>query len=350
MASSVPQTYHVSDFIEWRNKKQLILDPEFQRGAVWTSAAKTFLIDTILRGFPIPQIFLRTRIDTERQATIREVVDGQQRLRTIFEFADGKLRLSSKANEFAGKTYNEIDQESKERFLSYSLSTIQLINAENSEILEIFARLNSYSVRVTPAELRHARYSEPVKWRIWESTRLWGDLWSEYRLVSVRDAVRMKNNSFMAELFMTVENGLSDGGEPQIDKYYRERKKEDSEYFDPICSDVDHIVQDILDHYAEDFAETTFFDGPNFLLLFIVVGFLEGLVPSNSNTEEFAQHHSSGLDHAKLKKLLFEIVASFDADDVEGPHAKFVLESRSSTQRRKSRTARFEHIVNHLTS
>lgn len=347
MASSIPQTYHISDFIEWKNKKQLILDPEFQRGSVWTPAAKTFLIDTILRGFPVPQIFLRTRIDTERQTTIREVVDGQQRLRTIFEFADGKLRLSSKANEFAGRAYNELDAESKEQFLSYSLSTIQLVNAENDEILEIFARLNSYSVKVTPAELRHARYSEPVKWRVWEFSRKWGKLWSEFRLVSVRDAVRLKNNSYIAELFMTVDNGLSDGGEPQIDKYYREKKKEESEYFDAIESIVDKLIEEIVENYSEDFSGTTFFDGPNFLVLFSVLGFLSGDIPVNNNVKDLARFHGAGIHHERMRATLFEIANAFDADDIEGNHRTFVTESRSSTQRRKSRVARFRHLIEH---
>jgi hypothetical protein len=54
--ASVPQTYTISDFIEWQQKKQLVLAPDFQRGLVWTAAAKVFLIDTILNDLPMPQI------------------------------------------------------------------------------------------------------------------------------------------------------------------------------------------------------------------------------------------------------------------------------------------------------
>ena len=163
---SLPQTYTISDFIEWSRKGQLKLDPDFQRGSVWTPAARVFLIDTILNDLPIPQVYFRTKVDPATQTTVREVVDGQQRLRAILDFASGKLRLTSKAPKHRGKLYDNLTIEDKELFLNYKVPVVQLLNASNADVLEVFARLNSYSVKVTPAELRHAEYSEPVKWAI----------------------------------------------------------------------------------------------------------------------------------------------------------------------------------------
>src|SRR6056297_3114654 len=105
LMASVPQTYTISDFVEWQQKKQLVLAPDFQRGSVWTVAAKVFLIDTILNDLPMPQVYFRTKLNAESQTTVREVVDGQQRLRAILEFASDKLKLSSKSPNFKGKTY-----------------------------------------------------------------------------------------------------------------------------------------------------------------------------------------------------------------------------------------------------
>ena len=59
---SLPQTYTISDFIEWSSKKQLELAPAFQRGSVWTVSAKVYLIDTILNDLPIPQVIFRTKV------------------------------------------------------------------------------------------------------------------------------------------------------------------------------------------------------------------------------------------------------------------------------------------------
>jgi uncharacterized protein with ParB-like and HNH nuclease domain len=88
------EQFRISDFLEWHEAKSLKLNPDFQRGSVWTPAAKMMLIDTILRDLPIPKIFIRSRIDRETRKTIREVVDGQQRLRAIIDFASDKMGTS----------------------------------------------------------------------------------------------------------------------------------------------------------------------------------------------------------------------------------------------------------------
>jgi uncharacterized protein with ParB-like and HNH nuclease domain len=80
------RTYSVNDFVEWDSQKQLVLNPAFQRRAVWSEKAKSYLIDTILRGKPIPKVFIRQKLNVTTKTSIREVVDGQQRLRTILSY------------------------------------------------------------------------------------------------------------------------------------------------------------------------------------------------------------------------------------------------------------------------
>ena len=76
----------VSDFLGWQRDGTLILSPSFQRRPVWKPIAKSYLMDTIVRGFPVRVIYIRERVDLDRQQTVREIVDGQQRLRTIISF------------------------------------------------------------------------------------------------------------------------------------------------------------------------------------------------------------------------------------------------------------------------
>jgi uncharacterized protein with ParB-like and HNH nuclease domain len=84
--------YKVSDFITWKRSKSLTLSPYFQRRSVWKKGAKSYLIDTVIRGLPIPIIFIRERKnDLDSLEPKREVVDGQQRLRTLFSFIQPKL-------------------------------------------------------------------------------------------------------------------------------------------------------------------------------------------------------------------------------------------------------------------
>src|SRR5438067_2182870 len=80
--------FKVSDFLGWQRDGSLVLSPSFQRRPVWKPAAKSYFLDTVLRGLPAPVILVRERIELASQKTIREVVDGQQRLRTLFGYID----------------------------------------------------------------------------------------------------------------------------------------------------------------------------------------------------------------------------------------------------------------------
>ena len=87
------QVYTVNDFVGWNDRKELILSPNFQRRKVWKPQGKSYLIDTIVRGMPIPPIFMREIVHPRERRTVREVVDGQQRLSAILDFIDGKFTV-----------------------------------------------------------------------------------------------------------------------------------------------------------------------------------------------------------------------------------------------------------------
>ena len=77
------RNYSVRDFEEWRERGELELAPKFQRREVWIPKARSYLIDTIVRGKPIPKIYMRQDVNPETRRTRREIVDGQQRLTTF---------------------------------------------------------------------------------------------------------------------------------------------------------------------------------------------------------------------------------------------------------------------------
>lgn len=349
----MPQTYTISDFIEWNERNQLVLAPTFQRGAVWSPTAKVFLIDTILNNLPMPQVFLRTHIDASSQTTVREVVDGQQRLRGILEFASEKLRLTSKAPRFRGKKYSDLSDDEKEVFLSYRVPVVQLINASDARVLEIFARLNSYSVKITPAELRHAQYSEPIKWVIYETARDWGTLWHDFGVVSVRDSVRLRNTSVVAEMFMALDKGFGDGGERLIGRYYRDRKSKRESFFRPIQKKIDATIDEILSNMTLDFVDTVFFDAPNFLALFAAVAFLNGWMPPSRATQAIEGFSGAGVDWDNAQEELSQIAQAFDSskdDEERVVYHSFVEATRSTTHRLSSRRPRLETLVKVLSA
>ncbi len=80
--------FTVSQFLDWQRQRTLDLSPIFQRRPVWKGPAKSQLIDSIVRGYPVPIILLRQVQDLESLSMTMEVVDGQQRLRTLLAFID----------------------------------------------------------------------------------------------------------------------------------------------------------------------------------------------------------------------------------------------------------------------
>src|SRR5437870_2807933 len=144
MQGSTPQLYTIADFLKWQDDNELELNPKFQRGSVWPPAARSYFIDSLLREYPIPKLLLRTIVDRDNRRTVRDVVDGQQRLRTIIDFANCKFVLGPKAGDFQGKRYADLEDEQKDSFLAYKLTCEQLINASDEDVLEIFVRINSY--------------------------------------------------------------------------------------------------------------------------------------------------------------------------------------------------------------
>ena len=110
VSNSQVAPFKVSDFLSWQRSGSLMLSPAFQRNPTWDAGRKSFLIDTIIRGFPMPIIFLRKRkSNTKTFEPLREVVDGQQRLRTVIAFvAPNLLSDRSAGDDFAiSKSHNQ---------------------------------------------------------------------------------------------------------------------------------------------------------------------------------------------------------------------------------------------------
>jgi Protein of unknown function DUF262 len=114
----------ISWFNDLHKRHLLDLDPPYQRRSVWNQAYKNDFIDTILRQFPAPAIFLFEEISADG-ASKYYVVDGKQRLTAIFEFASGSFPVAEDAEltHLRGKYF---DQLSTMRKLSSGLMSFQL--------------------------------------------------------------------------------------------------------------------------------------------------------------------------------------------------------------------------------
>lgn len=126
-------------------KNRIDTNPDFQRPAVWSLGQKQLLIDTILRGYDIPKLYWRKLGNNPEQY---EVVDGQQRLRTIFEFHAGEFSLAKDADDIDGIVvakmhYEDLPEELRHRFDNYDLDVIVLTDTSEDEVREMFLRLQN---------------------------------------------------------------------------------------------------------------------------------------------------------------------------------------------------------------
>jgi hypothetical protein len=125
------------DMVNDVKSQRLILSPYFQRNLVWRELHKRDFIETILKGYPFPQIFIaRGEINVETMTSQSCVVDGQQRMNAIMEFVSDNFPVN-------GKRYSELDQVIKEDFLKYQIPVIDLeMKATDPSVIEVFQRLN----------------------------------------------------------------------------------------------------------------------------------------------------------------------------------------------------------------
>jgi len=296
------------------------------------------LIDTILRELPMPKVYFRTSVDLVSKKSIREVVDGQQRLRAIIEFANDKFSLSKVAKEFQGKKYSTLDAELQGKFLSYPIAVGQLLNASDSEVFEVFARLNSYNVQLNDAEKRHAKFQGDFKWAIHESSLKWNKLWDDYKIISIRDRVRMLSDSLMAEMYGIVLDGVTDGGQAKIDKIYTHHDKS----FDGSAqSKVDRALEYFTANFADDLRGTPVCSGPHFLMLFAAIAHALFGIPKGE-LDSLPDRPDNLLNdlHASRNNLA-QINSVIGSDEPVPGYEGFWTASKSSTQRIASRKMRF---------
>ncbi len=113
------------------------LQPDFQREKVWNEEDEQKLLDTILRKWDIPKVYLNV-VDEDSF----EVIDGQQRLTTIFRFYDNTVSLSEENNkQYGGLYYDDLPDKVKDIFDDYELDLVLIENATDEELRELFARL-----------------------------------------------------------------------------------------------------------------------------------------------------------------------------------------------------------------
>ncbi|MGA2275053.1 MAG: DUF262 domain-containing protein [Bryobacteraceae bacterium] len=199
--------------ISWFRKEEiagnLILKPDFQRRPVWTEEQASYLIDTILNGLPIPEIYLRSSSSPAGESRY-EVVDGQQRIRSVLLFGSNDLELSGDGvgAKWFEKRFEDLSDDEKAAFWDYKIVVRDVAGASDLEIRDLFKRLNIHSVVLNDQELRHARYSGHFIQAM--ETLADDEWWLDSSIVSLRQIRRMEDVEYISELFVGLTAGPQD--------------------------------------------------------------------------------------------------------------------------------------------
>src|ERR1017187_379134 len=205
-------------------------EPPYQRQSVWNEEKQSFFIDSILKNFPIPPIFLHQHIDEGSGKTTYDVIDGKQRLLALIRFIKNEIPISNEREQgdafydsnIAGATFAELDRPElatyKKQFWRYAIP-IEYIDTTSSNVIDdIFDRLNRNGEPLTGQELRNAKYhGTPFLALVQRLTTV--PFWAA-RLKNV-DVSRMEDQEFISELlFVLLENGPLEALPPIIDALY----------------------------------------------------------------------------------------------------------------------------------
>lgn len=226
--------FTVAQFLSFQTTDSLVLSPSFQRRPVWKPKQKSYLLDTIVRGFPIPIVFLRERLDVKKKKTTYEVVDGQQRLRTVLSFVDESclddfepaqdrfLVLKSHNKSVAGKPFESLNEDIQGRILSYRISTHVLpASTHDALVLQLFARMNSTGVKTTNQELRNAEFLGEFKQLMYKLAYEQLDRWRDWGVFTEHDIARMKEVELVSDLALNFLRGTSGKTKSSIDALYK---------------------------------------------------------------------------------------------------------------------------------
>ena len=343
------KTYKIRELIEMHDNGGLNIRPDFQRRSNWPTYALCYFIDTLLRGYPIPLIYLRPRIEPGKERPIRDVVDGQQRLTAILKFRQGDLRMYEHAGKYAGRTYSELDPEDQLRFESYEIKADELLNASDEYVLDVFHRLNAFGVKLNSQELRHGKFQGGTYKGIFRDTVIdtserWQVLWSRYKVVSVKGRLRMADDELTAQLFGALLNGVTDGGQTRINKLY-------VQFDDGIPQGTEEVFDRTVEFILANFPDimaTKLRGSPHFMMLFAAVAHaLVGIPAGDMGQGEIIAHpprSPAALTDLAAARENLETLASIlklRVDSVPPKFFEFRIASAGTTQRIRSRSRRF---------
>ncbi|MBC6417943.1 MAG: DUF262 domain-containing protein [Prochloron sp. SP5CPC1] len=230
-------------FWDLYQRELLELDPPYQRRSVWNQDYKDYFIDTVLNNYPAPAIFIYEEITSE--GTLKySIVDGKQRLSTVFAFAENKFPIYPNATieRFREKFFKDLEPEDKQIFWRYQFALEYLPSKDEQIISNIFDRINRNVMKLKPQELRHAKFNgifittaeDLTNWMSNYLDKIVKNKSLTFPNLNSTSRKQMKDVEIVAQLLLLLEEGAKTQNQDYLDKAFSDRdieweKKDDIE-------------------------------------------------------------------------------------------------------------------------
>jgi hypothetical protein len=312
-------------------------------------------MDTIIRGLPIPKVFIRQKINVTTRNSIREVVDGQQRLRTILSFLNDGFKISKKHNPKYGGYYfsqlNEVDEDIQAAILNYEISVDLLVNMPDPDVLDVFSRLNSYSVVLNEQEKINANHFGTFKLLADFLSKEFYNFWIENGILTAQKCLRMEDVSLTADLIIAMCKGIKE--KKKIKSYYDAFEDNFDFDADELANRFRNIISLIRVIFGNGLRQTEFRRVHILYTLFTSLYHIQYGIPGievvnyNINSDDVSQI-------ARIAHSLERVSYIFQADEevkknLPNDELKFLEDSRRATTDASRRLSRTKFLISLIT-
>jgi hypothetical protein len=212
----------VAWFYDLFTRDAIDMDPPYQRRSVWNQAFKDYFVDTVLLDYPAPAVFLYEDISPEGRS-LYHVVDGKQRLTTLFEFVSNQFPVgeASDLTQHRGKFFSSLDDGSKKAFWAYQFLVEYVPSSDDKLINTVFDRINRNVSKLSPQELRHARLDgEFITTAGSLASWIAEELPANFPRIAAQARRQMKDVELVATLLLLLEEGPGSYSQEELDSAF----------------------------------------------------------------------------------------------------------------------------------
>ncbi len=366
------RTVTIADLKDWYKMKKIELNPPYQRRPVWRTRQRKLLIASIFNGIPIPAIILHKHYDIKKRKEVFDVLDGKQRIETIYHFinllsiaeeADWEIKIKKNDDEFLlvdyaslnSKKFNKENNQIADKFWKYEIPVIEyedeLTDFFGNPVptMEVFVRINSTGSVLKTNEIRHANNSAPF-FRLGEILEkkyqpLFVNTW---KIFSANEVQRYMFHEFIMELCTGIYFQSCTDKRKKLDDLLYNKKWSEKE-IDDIKAKFSKIIfwiKSILNDQI--FYNTRFKNKSDFYSLFIVLNDLitKNFVTKNTNDNKVLGNtlveFSKTAQTAALSLTKYDTKNSTKGYDRE--LIQYIIATRESTDSLRNRQNRNDYL------